>query len=322
MELLKKSELTNLLNNEGDNMKKIIEYFKNFDFKTDCKEIWQYLYHDLIKPLLSTLVIFKHKPRLFIFLFVSFICFEALPFSFIRNLLIFICVIIVLLSPAAETLLRKFYDVRHVATSKEKARLNPIFDEVYKRVRENNRFMSDNIELFLIDTTKIESFALCKNTIVLSRGALETFDDQQLKAILVHEFAHLIKGDAQVKSLIYFGTSVFTTGAVIAYKLIEWIYSTLGDGFVSAILKLVNLAIYGFLTITVNLLCLIVTGSDRRLEYRADAYTVNLGYGKAMIDGLYITQSLEISDRQKFVRRVMESHPRTAYRVEKLEELL
>lgn len=303
-------------------MEKIIAYFKKLNFKKELKQISRYLYQDLLKPLLSTLTIFKHKPRLFIFLFVSFICFEALPFSFIRNLLIFICVIIVLLSPAAETLLRKFYDVRHVATSKEKARLNPIFDEVYKRVRENNRFMSDNIELFLIDTTKIESFALCKNTIVLSRGALETFDDQQLKAILAHEFAHLIKGDAQVKSLIYFGTSIFTTGAVIAYKVIEWIYSTLGDGFISSILKLLNLAIYGFLTITVKLLCFVVAGSDRKLEYKADAYTQQLGYGKAMVDGLYITQSLEISDRQKFVRRVMESHPRTAYRIEKLEELL
>ncbi|MBS5084074.1 MAG: M48 family metalloprotease [Clostridiales bacterium] len=303
-------------------MKKVIAYFKHIDFKKELKQISRYLYKDLLKPLLSTLTIFKHKPRLFIFLFVSFICFQALPFGFIKNIIIFVCVIVFLLSPAAETLLRKFYDVRHVATSKEKARLNPIFDEVYKRVRENNRFMSDNIELFLIDTTKIESFALCKNTIELSRGALETFDDQQLKAILAHEFAHLIKGDAQVKSLIYFGTSIFTTGAVIAYKVIEWIYSTLGDGFISSILKLLNLAIYGFLTITVKLLCFVVAGSDRKLEYKADAYTQQLGYGKAMVDGLYITLTLEILDKKKFSKRVMESHPRTAYRIEQLEELL
>lgn len=303
-------------------MKKIIEYFKNFDFKAECKEIWKYLYHDLIKPLLCTLVIFKHKPRLFIFLFISFICFQSLPFGIVNNLLIFICVIIILLSPLAEELLRKFDDVRHVATSKEKARLNPILDEVYNRVRVNNRFISDNIELFLIDTTRIEAFALCKNTIVLSRGTLESFNDEQLKAILAHEFAHLIKGDAQVKSLIYFGTSVFTTGAMVAYKLIELIYSSLGDGFVSEVLKLVNLAIYGFLTITVNLLCLIVTGSDRRLEYRADAYSNQLGYGKAMIDGLYTALTLEILDKKKFSKRVMENHPRTAYRIEHLEELL
>lgn len=303
-------------------MKKIIEYFKNFDFKTDCKEIWQYLYHDLIKPLFSTLVIFKHKPRLLLFLLISFICFQTLPFGIVNNFLIFICVIIILLSPLAEALLRKFDDVRHIATSKEKARLNPILDEVYNRVRENNRFISDNIELFLIDTTRIEAFALCKNTIVLSRGTLESFNDEQLKAILAHEFSHLIKGDAQVKSLIYFGTSVFTTGAMVAYKLIEWIYLSLNDGIVSAILKLVNLAIYGFLTITVKLLCLAVTGNDRRLEYKADAYTCQLGYGKPMIDGLYITLTLEILDKKKFSKRVMESHPRTAYRIEKLEELI
>lgn len=301
-------------------MKKIVMYLKNMDIKTTLPEVWRYLYQDILKPFISTLTIFKHKPRLFIFLFVSFNCFQALPFSFTKNLLIFICVIIVLLSPIAEELLRNFEDVRHVATNKEKGRLTVLFNEVYSRVKESNKYVSDNIELFIIDTAKIDAFALCKNTIVLSRGTLETFNDEQIKAILAHEFAHLIKGDAQVKSLIYFGTSVFTTGAVIAYKVIEWIDYLLGNVFVSGILKLLNLAIYGFLTITVKLLCFVVSGSDRKLEYKADTYSSQLGYGKAMVDGFYITQSLEISDKQKFARRVMESHPRTAYRIEKLEE--
>ena len=303
-------------------MKKIVMYLKNMDIKTTLLEVWRYLYQDILKPLISTLVIFKHKPRLFIFLFVSFICFQALPFTFMKNLLIFICIILVLLSPIAEELLRKFEDVRHVATNKEKDRLTVLYNEVYSRVKESNKYVSDNIELFIIDTAKIDAFALCKNTIAISTGVLETFSDEEIKAILAHEFAHLIKGDAQVKSLIYFGTSVFTTGAVIAYKLIEWIYSSLGDGFVSSLLKLLNLAIYGFLTITVNLLCFVVAGSDRKLEYKADAYTCQLGYGKPMVDGLYITKTLEISDKQKFVRRVMESHPRTAYRIERLENML
>lgn len=303
-------------------MKKVIAYFKHIDFKKELKQICKYLYQDLLKPLLSTLTMFKHKPRLFIFLFVSFVCFQALPFRFIKNVFIFFCVIVFLLSPLAETLLRKLEDVRHIATNKEKERLYPLYNEVYAKVKKNNKMISDNIELLLVDTAKMEAFALCRNTIAISKGVMETFTDEEIKAILSHEFAHLIKGDAQVKSLIYFGTSVFTTGAVIAYKLIEWITIMLGDGIVSSLLKLVNLVIYGFLTITVKLLCFVVAGSDRKLEYKADAYSVQLGYGKAMIDGLYITQSLEISDRQKFVRRVMESHPRTAYRIEKLEELL
>ena len=301
-------------------MKKVIAYFKHIDFKKELKQICKYLYQDLLKPLLSTLTIFKHKPRLFIFLFVSFICFQALPFGFIKNIIIFVCVIVFLLSPLAETLLRKLEDVRHIATNKEKERLYPVFNEVYARVKKNHKMISDNIELFLVDTAKIEAFALCKNTIAISKGVMETFTDEEIKAILTHEFAHLIKGDAQVKSLIYFGTSVFTTGAVIAYKLIEWITIMLGDGIVSSLLKLVNLVIYGFLTITVKLLCLAVTGSDRRLEYKADAYTVNLGYGKAMTSGLYLTQSMEIADKKQFSKRIMESHPRTAYRIERLEK--
>lgn len=303
-------------------MEKIKVYFKELDLKKELKQICEYLYRDLFKPLLSTLTIFKHKPRLFIFLFVSFVCFQALPFRFIKNVFIFFCVIVFLLSPLAETLLRKLEDVRHIATNKEKERLYPVFNEVYARVKKNHKMISDNIELFLVDTAKIEAFALCKNTIAISKGLIETFNDEEIKAILSHEFAHLAKGDAQVKSLIYFGTSVFTTGAVIAYKLIEWITIMLGDGIVSSLLKLVNLVIYGFLTITIKLLCFVVAGSDRKLEYKADAYTLQFGYGRAMIDGLYLTQSMEISDKKQILKRIMESHPRTAYRIEKLEELI
>ena len=303
-------------------MKKIVAYLKKLDFKTELKQICRYLYQDLLKPLLSTLTIFKHKPRLFIFLFVSFLCFQALPFGFIRNIITFVCVIVFLLSPLAETMLRGLEDVRYIATKKEKERLYPIFNEVYNKVKKNHKWISGNIELFLVDTAKIEAFALCKNTIAISKGLMETFTDEEIKAILSHEFAHLIKGDAQVKSLIYFGTSVFTTSAVIAYKVIEWIYITLGDGLVSSLLKLVNLVIYGFLTITVKLLCLLVTGSDRRLEYKADAYSVQLGYGRAMTDGLYLTQSMEIADKKQLSNRLIESHPRTAYRIERLENML
>lgn len=110
---------------------------------------------------------------------------------------------------------------------------------------------------------------------------------------------------------------------VIAYHLIEWVQLSLGDGFIGSILKLVNLALYGFLAITVNLLCYIVGGSNRRLEYKADLYALRLGYARDMISGLYISQSMEIfADKKLFSKRLMENHPRTAYRIEKLEKLL
>lgn len=303
-------------------MEKIIKYLKSFDLGNNAKQIGRYFYKDFLKPFIGTLTIFKHKPRLFIFLFISFNNFAILPFSFFMNILIYICVIVLLLSPIAETMLRSFEDVRAIATKKEKQRLYPLFNEVYQEAKKKNHFVSDNIQLFLSDTAKIDAFALCKNTIVISTGVLETFNDEQLKALLAHEFAHLVRGDAEIKTLVYFGSSIYTTACVGAYRLIEWLIAVLGEGIISTLLKAVNLLIYVVLTITVNFLSFLVAGSDQRIEYKADEYTFNLGYGRAMIDGLYIMQSMEISEKKLFRDRIMESHPRTAYRIEALENLL
>lgn len=304
-------------------MKKIIAYVKNLDIKDTMKIISHFFRNDFFQPILSSLMLFKHKPRMIIFLFVSFLCFISLPFDFSTNIFLFVVVIAVLLSPVSESMLRCIYDVRYIATSKEKQRLNTLFSEVYHKVKRDNKFVSNDIQLFLIDTLKLEAFALSKNTIVLSTGMLQTFSDAELQAILAHEFYHLLKGDAQVKTLVWFGTSIYTTMIVIAYHLIEWVQLSLGDGFIGSILKLVNLALYGFLAITVNLLCYIVGGSNRRLEYKADLYALRLGYARDMISGLYITQSMEIfADKKLFSKRLMENHPRTAYRIEELEKLL
>ena len=304
-------------------MKKIIAYVKNLDIKDTMKIISHFFRNDFFQPILSSLMLFKHKPRMIIFLFVSFLCFiSMLPFDFTTNIFVFVFVIAVLLSPVLESMLRCLYDVRYIATSKEKQRLNILFSEVYNKVKKDNKYVSNDIQLFLSDTLKIEAFTLSKNTIVLSTGMLQTFSDTELQAILAHEFYHVLKGDAQVKMLVWFGTSIYTTVAVIVYHLIEWIQLSLGDGFIGSILKLVNLALYGFLTITVNLLCFIVGGNDRRIEYKADLYALRLGYARDMISGLYITQSMEIADKKLFSKRLMENHPRTAYRIEKLEKLL
>ena len=46
----------------------------------------------------------------------------------------------------------------------------------------------------------VNAFAIGRNTIAVTMGAIETFSSDELKGIIAHEFGHLSNGDTNSKS--------------------------------------------------------------------------------------------------------------------------
>ena len=101
------------------------------------------------------------------------------------------------LSPVGEVFFRFLNNIREVQTREEKEYLLPIFEEVYQNAKEKSPRLNKNIKLYIDDSLTVNAFALGRNTIAVTRGAIATFSEDELKGILAHEFGHHVNGDTK-----------------------------------------------------------------------------------------------------------------------------
>lgn len=225
-----------------------------------------------------------------------------------------------IISETVEKLLRKIHDVRRIATITEKERLYPIFDNVYKRVKNKKIAISPNIKLYIVDTAHINAFALSLTTIAVTRGLIETMSDDEIEAIIAHEFGHLYHGDAIAELLIWTLTTVYLWFCIGVKYFVYWLSNqTSSEKSATGIWRLPSIAI-NFAVSAMAILGGIITGSvSRKKEYRADMFAVKLGYAEPLLSALYKFYDIEISDKKSILGRLQASHPRTAYRIEQVE---
>ncbi len=264
-------------------------------------------------------------------LFLSFLSIGVIDKNIFYNSLVFGGIIILLfvlyfaifrfiISETVEKLLRKIHDVRRIATMTEKERLNPIFENVYEQLRAKNITISPNIKLYIVDTMQVNAFALSLTTIAITRGLMDTMNDEEIEAIIAHEFGHLYHGDAIAGLLVWTLSTVYLWFCIGIKFFISWLSNQKSDdGSVSGLWRLPSIAI-NFAVAIMTLLGAIITGSiSRKKEYRADMFAVKLGYAEPLLSALYKFYDLEVSDKKNIIDRMKASHPRSAYRIEQVE---
>lgn len=208
----------------------------------------------------------------------------------------------------------------------------PVFDEVYNETKKQSPSIGNNVNLYVIDTITINACSLGKNTIALTRGIIETMSKEQLKAVIAHEFGHLVHKHTQVLIIILIWNSIFS----IAVKILKFILR-----FIEAVSSAFRFGIWiGFiaeiLIFSVNILCVILElavwgytqisgillgANSRKNEYIADEYAYKLGYSNEMISVLYELQDININQKLSLIERLKSTHPYTSERIKRLEEL-
>lgn len=287
-------------------------------------ELFDNLKMEFSPKCLSRFGLLIDKPRLLILVIINIIILwnsnTRLLSGFILSLIIYFLLIRIALSEFPEKIFRLFEDVRRVATQTEKDRLIPLFNEVYEKVKEKSH-IGDKVRLYIVDQMLINASAVGKNTIVVTRGLMSTMSDEQIKGILAHEFAHIVRGDTQVSMFIIVTTNIYIWVALLLIKLLSFIESLTGaNSFVGSLAGFIRTIIDMAVKCLLSIITVLVSTSSRRCEYKADKIAKELGYGESLLSALYKLYDMEISDKKNLIERMKSSHPKLAYRIEKLEK--
>lgn len=248
--------------------------------------------------------------------------------SFLLCFVLYVLSILVALSPIGEWLMRVINNVRPVETKQEKEYLFPLFEDTYSTAKQNFPGLPA-ISLYIQDTMTVNACAINTHTVAVTKGAIETFSEEELKGVLFHEFAHIYYGHTTVRTFAIVGNGFLSFFVLIA-RICYWLFDILNDPYkskntVNAVFALVSalgklffeIIIFAF-TFLFNLAFAI---NNRGGEYIADSFAHKNGYGEDMISALYLLQKLSLGEDARLVSRMLASHPRISKRIMRLEQL-
>jgi len=244
-------------------------------------------------------------------------------FSWVFSFTVYVVSLAVIFSPLGEKLLRFIENVRPLYTKREKDYLLPIFEEVYQKARRRNRKLK--IELCVIDQMYVNACALGTHTIAVTKGAMETFSEDELKAIISHEIGHIVNMDTIASLYLLIGAGLFSVYMIITKFIINLVerlsYSMSRGGFFKVIVSFVLYSFQILLLIFMLVMNLLTAKNSRANEYRADEFTNKLGYGQEMIEALYLLEKINLSSNRSILSKMLAKHPILPKRIANLESI-
>jgi heat shock protein HtpX len=143
------------------------------------------------------------------------------------------------------------------------------------------------------------------STIVVTRGLLETLDDEQLDAVLAHELAHVKNRDVAVMSLAYFLPTLTYVVAIVAYGILTRIPHVFRhvefddeDGAKAFLIIVTVLVVSSIVTIAVATLFWLASFLLFRLLSQYREYAADRGAAAITGDPTALATALEVLDRE------------------------
>lgn len=259
-----------------------------------------------------------------VYLFIAWALFGATLEAFMYVVVIYGCSIAIALSPVGEVILRFVEGARPMRTNEEIQYLQPLFEEVYTSAKEIHPNLSNNIQLFIIDKGFINAFAMGRNTIAITKPAIQTFTEDELKGIIAHEFGHIAHGDTKALLLNVVGNGLFSI-FIVMIRIIMLIMNFVSGFSRSAVAMIIifvtnlilNLGIIAFGLIGQIILSI----NERNNEYLADHFSYQCGCGDGLINALYILQKISMPANVALIDKLRASHPHLAKRIQRLENI-
>lgn len=257
---------------------------------------------------------------------ISFMILGANGYSFLICLVLYAVSLTVALSPLGEQILRLINGARKLYTRREKDYLIPLFEEIYEDAKEEYPNLPD-MEICIIDSLTVNACAMGRHTIAVTRGAVETFTEDELKGVLLHEIGHIVHGDTKATLLNLIGNGLFSIGVIIiklALLILDLLLLPLFNEtkgitvLVTSFIRFIfNLLLFAF-TLTGNI---ILSINSRSNEYSADYFAYKMAYGEELISALYLLQKMSLGEDMALIQKMQASHPHIAKRIGRLEHL-
>lgn len=217
---------------------------------------------------------------------------------------IYIVAICISLSPIGEWILRErehYVKLEEANISfSERERISTLFNEVYKTAISADPAISDKVILFIKEDNELNAFAMGRRTICITTGLL-TLTDNQIKAVLGHEFGHLSHKDTDLTlvinianwltNIIFLGVWGLLYICKLFTKLLQIISSSFNEGIIDFILFILEATIEFLAFILIKIFQklwlffgnLLMYATSRGAEYKADEFSCELGYYVGLI---------------------------------------
>lgn len=205
--------------------------------------------------------------------------------------ILYIIYIILMMSPFGEAYFRFSTGCKKIQRNEDLERITPIFSTVLEKARKLNPQIPEDIKIFIYESNIPNAFATGRKTICLSRSMLqENFIEDDIKAVLAHEFGHISNNDTDVLILLYVGNNILN----LCYKCVQ-IYTNIIVKIITTNTYIIGSDFGGLLgiglikihqtlikfPIKVWYYCseYCINRAFQKNEYRADEFAFNLGYG-------------------------------------------
>ena len=297
----------------------IVDFVKNIGHK---KNIFAVIYLLLNVAIITMLIqLFEPNPWL----------------SILYSILLYGITATIALSPFGEWLFRLFNGCKKITDPEILNRLEPLFMEVKERAKTKHQdfIIDDKITLYIRDDDDINAFAMGRRTVCVTHGLL-SLTDEQIKAVIGHEFGHLATHDTDLPLLITVGNFIITAivtviRVILAFYniVISLVAAFAGDegaivGLMNALASFITtVCINGLMWLWTQLGILLVMKSSRDAEYEADAFSCDLGYSEGLLSFFRILLGMERQvskkERSNIFAALSASHPDTDKRIAKIE---
>lgn len=224
---------------------------------------------------------------IFFFINIMFIYFlfsltGSSSYNFFTAILLYLFSLFIALSPIGESIIRWQLGCKKVTDPVIKERLDRIFYEVYNKANISNPELVDDIEIFMTNDMYMNAFATGRKTICVTRGLYENLDDEQIEAVLAHEFSHILYKDTDLLLIIMVSNIIMNFVLIIARSLAHVFAVNISkekDYSYARSRIMIDLLISGVFQICTKLGVMLVLSSSRNQEFVADGYDKKLGYG-------------------------------------------
>ena len=233
----------------------------------------------------------------------------------IMGLLIFLA-----LSPWGESFFRVTQGMRRLFPDEE-AKIRPLFNEVCARAGED----PNKYELFLAPGDYVNVFAFGRKTIAFTRPMLNYASDEELKAAMSHELAHLKYGDTKLMLVAVVANAVGTIAAWVI-TILTFLFGLMtasseeeggtvsGIGVIFIVLAWIFKFCAWLLTKILDISFMVV---GRAQEYRCDEFSARLGYRDGLVS--FLNRTMNYSQPTHGVgAMLMIHHPAPGARIDRL----